>query len=231
MEQRSPSRAGERFSDHLRELVDPIWEAQHNHPFVQGIGDGSLDIEKLKYWVRQDYVYLIDYARILSMASAKAPDLDTMTWFAGLTKGTLEVEMSLHRSYARDFGISESELESERKSPTCQGYSDFLMRAAVAEPFEVTAAALLPCFWGYYELGTLLEDRGLPEHELYARWVKRYSDPQVGPEVERFRSLMDRLGADASAHLRRQMEQAFLLSSRYEYLFWEMCYTQETWPI
>ena len=221
----------ERFSDHLRQLVDPIWEAQHNHPFIRGVADGTLDIEKLKYWVRQDYVYLVDYARILSMASAKSPDLDTMTWFAALAKSVLKVEMGLHRSYAGDFGISEEELEREQKAPTCQGYTDFLMRVTSADPFEVSVAALLPCFWGYYEIGTRLEDQGLPGKELYARWITQYSNPDYGREVERCRVLIDRLGADASAERKLQMEQAFIVSSRYEYLFWEMCYTRQTWPV
>ncbi|MFQ5933134.1 MAG: thiaminase II [Dehalococcoidia bacterium] len=229
MENRTVSKV-ERFQDHLRKLVDPIWEAQHNHPFIRGVGDGSLDIELLKHWVRQDYVYLIDYARIMSTASARAPDLDTMAWFARLTKGVFK-EMELHRSYAKDFGISEAELEAERKAPTCQGYTDFLLRTATVDPFEVLVGALLPCFWGYYELGTRLEDQGLPENELYARWIKQYSDPDYGREVDRCRNLIDRLAAEASAELRGQMEQAFLLSSRYEYLFWEMCYTRETWPV
>ncbi len=221
----------ERYSDHLRKLVDPIWEAQHNHPFVTGIGDGTLDIEILKHWVRQDYVYLIDYARIMSMASVKSPDLQTMTWFADLSSYTLKVEMDLHRSYARDFGITEKELEQEQRSPTCQGYTDFLLRTAMADPFEVVAAALLPCFWGYYEIGARLEDRGLPGRELYDRWIKLYSNPEFGQEVDRCRLLIDRLGSDASSERRTQMEQAFLLSSRYEYLFWEMCYTMERWPV
>ena len=229
----NPSSAGrsDRFSNHLRKLVEPIWDAQHNHPFVRGVGDGTLDLEKLKHWVRQDYVYLIDYARILSTASARAPDLDTMTWFAGLARAVLKVEMSLHRSYAADFGITEEELEREQKAPTCQGYTDFLMRAATAEPFEILVAALLPCFWGYHELGTRLEDQGLPDKEMYARWIKQYTDPDYGQEVERCRSLMDRLGAGASQELKGRMEQAFITSSRYEYLFWEMCYTLQAWPV
>ena len=221
----------ERYSDHLHRLADSIWEAHFNHPFVKGIGDGSLDVEKLKYWVRQDYLFLTDYARIHSLASARSPDLDTMSWFAGMAESTLKVEMGLHRSYARDFGIGEAELEQERKGPACQGFTDFLMRAAAVEPFEVLVAAILPCLWAFYEKGCRLADQPLPQTELYARWIKTYSNPEFGKDVEKCRILMDRLGADASAERKGQMEQAFIVSSRYEYLFWEMCYTRQTWPV
>ena len=221
----------DRFGDHLRKLANPIWEAQLNHPFIKGVGDGTLEVEKLKYWVRQDYLYLMDYARIFSMAAARAPDLGTMTWLSGLVKGVLKVEMELHRSYARDFGITGEELEGETKAPTCQAYTDFLLRVAAVDPFEVTIAALLPCLWGYYELGTRMEDRGLPDKELYARWIKQYTDPEYGQQVERCRQLTDRLGNEASSPRKREMEKAFLLSSRYEYLFWDMCYNLETWPV
>src|SRR5436309_14124238 len=85
--------------------------------FVRGIGDGTLDIEKFKFWVRQDYLFLIDYARLLAMAAAKAPELPTMRRFADLVQATLGVEMELHRAYADDFEISSKELETETKAP------------------------------------------------------------------------------------------------------------------
>ena len=211
-------------------MADPIWEAQHNHPFITGIGAGTLDMDKLKYWARQDYLYLIDYARILSIGSAKAPDTDSLKWFAGLAKN-VSTEMELHLSYARDFGISLAEMEAETKAPSCQGYTDFLLRTAAIDPFEVLVAALLPCFWGYHEIGTRLEDRGLPENELYVRWIEQYTDPDYAEQVRYCRDLIDRLGAGATESGRRRMELAFVTSSRYEYLFWEMCYTEETWPV
>src|SRR3990172_7598163 len=95
----------ERFTGRLRDKADRIWEAQHEHPFVRGIGDGSLDLGRFKFWLRQDYVFLIEYSRLLSLAAARSPDLQTMTRFAGLVTATLETEMSLHRSYAAEFGI------------------------------------------------------------------------------------------------------------------------------
>jgi len=76
------------------------------------VGDGTLPVEKFKHYVTQDYVYLIDYSRALALASAKAPMLDDMSWFAGLLDETLNVEMALHREYWREFDISAEELEA-----------------------------------------------------------------------------------------------------------------------
>src|SRR5262249_51221547 len=142
----------ESFSDRLRSLADAIWEAQHRHPFVRGIGDGSLDVEKFKIWVRQDYLYLIDYARLFGLAVARGPDVETMTWMASMASGILRNEMNLHRSYAAEFGISAEELEAGVKLPTTQGYTDFLLRVATLGSLPELMAALLPCVWGYAEI-------------------------------------------------------------------------------
>jgi thiaminase/transcriptional activator TenA len=64
----------ERFTEHLRQEAAGLWEAQHQHPFVRGIGDGTLGLERFKFWLRQDYVFLIEYARLLALAAARSPD-------------------------------------------------------------------------------------------------------------------------------------------------------------
>ena len=106
----------ERFTDRLRSLADDIWQAQHMHPFVRAIGTGTVPRPQFEYWVRQDYLFLIEYGRLLALATARAPDLDTMRRFAELTRETLSTEMDLHRSYAADFGISQRTVENHRAS-------------------------------------------------------------------------------------------------------------------
>jgi thiaminase (transcriptional activator TenA) len=113
----------DRFSDELRAAAAPIWEAQHDHPFVRGIGDGSLDPERFNFWIRQDYLFLIDYSRLLALGAARARELETMRRFADLARATLREEMDLHRSYAAELGITAAELEAERMTPTTRGYS------------------------------------------------------------------------------------------------------------
>ncbi len=136
----------ERLSELLRQKVAGIWEAQHQHPFVRGIGDGTLGLERFQFWLRQDYVFLIEYARLLGMAAARSPDLETMVCFARLLKETLETEMSLHRAYAAEFGLNCEDLEQESSAPTTRAYTDFLLRVATTGDFvELVAACCLAC--------------------------------------------------------------------------------------
>ena len=220
----------ERFTDHLRRLADPVWEAQHAHPFVRGIGDGTLDLARFAFWVRQDYLFLIEYARLFGLAAARAPDLATMGRFADLLQSTLNTEMALHRDYAAHFGISPEELERETAGPTTRGYTDFLLRVAATGDFAELAAALLPCMWGFSEIGRRLAERERPADARYAAWVDMYADPEFAQLADWCRELVDRLAEGAPPAARRRMQEAFLTSSRYELLFWDATYNMESWP-
>ncbi len=221
----------ERFSDRLYGLVRPIWEAQNEHPFVRGISDGSLDVERFKVWVRQDYLFLIDYARLLALAAARAPDLPTMRRFADLVQATLNVEMELHRSYAAEFGISAQELEAEEKALSTRAYTDFLLRVAALGDFAELVAALLPCMWGFSEIGRRLAQGPRPAEERYARWVDTYSSAEFAELADWCRDLVDRAATGLPEEALARMEDAFLTSSRYEYLFWEMAWRRDWWPV
>ncbi len=163
------------FIADIEDRTQSMRQAILAHPFVTGVGDGTLPVEKFKYYVVQDYAYLIDYSRVLALASARAPRLDDMSWFAGLLDETLNVEMALHRSYCQEFGINAQELEAAAASPTTVAYTSFLLKIAHQGSFGELVASLLPCQWGYWEIGDHLSRQGLPEQApLYARWIEMY---------------------------------------------------------
>ena len=97
--------------ERLLEDSKEIWETFYTHPFVQGIGSGSLDHEKFKYYMIQDYLYLIDYAKVFAVGAAKAFDMDTMREFSAYTDSLMNGEMEIHRSYMKRLGITEEEAE------------------------------------------------------------------------------------------------------------------------
>jgi thiaminase/transcriptional activator TenA len=220
-----------RYCEQLRALAAPIWEAQHAHPFVRGIGDGTLPLDRFVYWVRQDYRFLIEYCRLFGLAAARAPDLATLTRFAELLHATATVEMALHRGYAKELGISEADLEAEPLQPATRAYTDFLLRVAALGDFAEVAAALLPCMGGFSEIGQRLRAQGLPAEPRYATWIQTYADPEFAALADWCRDLVDRLGQVASPDQRARMADAFLTSSRHELRFWEAAWRCESWPI
>ena len=205
-----------------------IRQAILEHPFITGIGDGSLPIDRFKYYVIQDYAYLIDYSRALAIASARAIDLQDMSWFARLLDETLNREMELHRSYCQNFGISLQELESVEPAATTMSYTNFLLKTAYQGSFGELVASLLPCQWGYWEIGDHLLKRGLPTSApLYVEWINMYSSEEFTELAHQIREMADRIGGGASLTEQAAMRQAYTNSVQLEHRFWDMAYGSE----
>jgi thiaminase/transcriptional activator TenA len=217
-----------------KELYDAaasIWDAQLEHPFVRGLGDGSLEEERFARWVRQDYLYLKEFARVFAWAVAKADRLESMSWYASVLDLTLNTEMALHRQYAARFGISEEALEAEPMWPTTRAYTDFLVRTAADGDMLDLLAALLPCAWGYCHVGQKLAEAGVPTDQRYADWIEQYASDEFEQAAEWLRNELDRLAEHAGPEKRGRLTELFVVSSQYEWMFWEMCWAGEAWPV
>lgn len=203
-----------------------------SHPFVRGIGRGTLPFARFEYYIRQDYVYLVEYSRALALGVAKAHELAIMELFAELVHATLHVEMELHRGYCERFGVSREALESTRAAPTTHAYTRHLLSVAYGGTTAELMAALLPCQWGYWEIGRALAEAGLPSDQpLYAEWITMYSGSEYQELAERLRTTFDRAAARVSSDEMARIGDIFIASSRYEYAFWEASYRQEQWPV
>jgi thiaminase/transcriptional activator TenA len=216
------------LSDALLEKARPFREKVFGHPFVLGIGEGSLAVEKFRFYLRQDYLYLIEYCRVFGLAVAKAEDLADMARMATLLNATLGVEMELHRSYCEGFGISREALEQTSIAPITRAYTNHLLAVAWRGSLAEIAASLVPCQWDYWEIGRDLAERGgLEENNPYRQWVAAYASPEYRELAEWLRSLLDRLGKGLGRSQLDRIEEVFLDSSRYELMFWDMAWQGE----
>jgi thiaminase/transcriptional activator TenA len=186
------------------------------------VATGTLPVEPFERYVRQDYVFLIDYARLLALGAARAPDLPAMRRFADLTQAIVGGEMELHRAFAREFGITEAELEAEEAAPLTRAYTDFLLRTAALGDFCELAAALLPCMWGYSEIGERMAAGPRPADDRYARWIDTYADAEFAQLAAWCRELVDRLATESGEGGRDRMRRAFLICSEHELAFWDV---------
>ncbi len=219
-------------SSQLLASTRDIRERILSHPFVRGIGSGTLPLEPFEYYIRQDYVYLVEYGRALALGVARAHDLTIMELFAELVHATLHVEMELHRGYCERFGVSREDLAATPAAPTTHAYTRHLLSVAYAGTTAELMAALLPCQWGYWEIGRDLAHAGLPSNQpLYAEWIEMYSGSEYQELAERLRATFDRVAARVSSDEMARIRDIFIASSRYEFAFWDAAFRQEQWPV
>lgn len=220
-----------KFSERLYQELQPIWRKNHAHPFVQGIGDGTLAKEKFRFFMVQDYLYLIDYAKLFALGAVKATDVETMGRFASLLNSTLNVEMSLHLEYAKKFGVTEEEFAKATPSPTTLAYTHYMLHVGQNGTLADLVAAVLPCMWSYWEIGKELNEiPGASENEFYGEWIQMYSSKEFGQLAIWCIDLLDQLTIDLPEKDLKRLEEIFLNTTRFEYMFWDMSYNLAMWP-
>ncbi|MCA1053877.1 thiaminase II [Rossellomorea aquimaris] len=217
------------FSTELRQIVSDIWEASFLHPFVKGIGDGSLPLEKFRYYVLQDAYYLSHFSRVQALGAAKAPDIHTTSRMAAHAQGTNEAEMSLHETFSLKLGITPEERKRFKPAPTAYAYTSHMYRAAQFGGLGEIIAAILPCYWLYHEVGERLKCCS-PEEPIYREWIAAYGGEWFGELVKEQINRLDKLAEKATDEERDRMKELFTISSMYELQFWEMAYSHEKWP-
>jgi thiaminase/transcriptional activator TenA len=179
-------------------LAERLWQANQDlviacldHPFVCGIGDGSLPREKFAYYVGQDAFFLEAFARAYSIAAAKAPDWQSFGMLHQLAAGVLQ-ELQLHQGYADRWGVN---LQTVSPGTAARRYTDFLLATAWSQTVGVTTAAMLPCMRLYAFLGKKLAQPQVPEHP-YSEWISTYSSAEFEPLVQQLAELADRHASD-----------------------------------
>ena len=221
------------FSDRLHARAKEIWERNHSHPFVQAIGTGTLPEHKFAYYLKQDYIYLMDYSKLFALGVIKAHNVETMAKFAEILNETIQVEMDIHRHYALEFGITSQQLEDTEPTPTTLAYSGYMLNAAQHGTLADLIACLLPCAWDYYEIGLLLKERNGKnlDNNPYAKWIDSYSSPEFGEAHKWLIALLEELTEGMPEKELQRLEKHFLVTSRYEYLFWDMVQNEQDWPL
>src|SRR5262245_3557569 len=220
-----------KFSSQLRHRSARIWRAIENHPFLRELHAGTLPMDRFTYFILQDYVYLLDFAQVLCHGGAKAPDLETLELFCRHALGAVEVERSFHTSFGKSLGLSRQQLDRVSKGPATQAYIDHLQSVARGGTLAELVAAVLPCYWIYGEVGRRFYKTRPAKPKIYREWIETYASEQFWQPVREQIHLVDQLGATASRAEKLCMGENFILSSRYEFAFWQQAYRLEQWPV
>jgi thiaminase (transcriptional activator TenA) len=220
-------------SGELRDQSDPIWTGLHAHPFLSELARGVLPLEKFRFFLEQDIMYLPDFARCMATGAAKSATEAELGFFARQLDSTINLELpnqyrvldQVCRLGAADRGGALA------KAPANVAYTSFMLSvAAQGGPLEIMAA-ILPCAWSYAEIAGRMADE-IANHPVYRDWVGFYITDEVLGLVRQMRQSFDEMVRQAGPgpQTRRRLAEIFTTSSRLEGAFWDMAYTLDQWP-
>jgi thiaminase (transcriptional activator TenA) len=218
-----------RFSQEAWENTAPLRRMIRELPFNRELAAGTLARERFQGYITQDALYLGEFSRALALAAAKAPDAQTSASLANSAAEAIAVERALHERYLAEFGVDPASLAQAEPSPDCLAYTSFLVATLYRAPWGIGMAALLPCFWIYWEEGCAIAGAAAPENP-YRAWIDTYADPHFGEVVKGIIAMTDGAARNASRALRDEMFAAFRRAVQYEWLFWDGAYRRRGWP-
>ena len=218
------------FTGELWEDIAGIYAAILAHPFLAGLSDGSLARDAFAFYVVQDALYLQRYAHALAAVASRAPDTAGTQMFARHAADVIAVERELHGSLLTGLGIDPATIAAAEPAPTNLAYTSYLLATVTGGSYAEAVGAVLPCYWIYWEVGKHLLARGSRDPS-YQRWIDTYGGADFGATVQDVLAVTDALGPGLGLAERARVHQHFRTTSRYEWMFWDMGYRMESWPV
>ncbi len=218
------------FTGELWQGITDVYYAILAHPFVTGLTDGSLPHDAFAFYVVQDALYLQGYAAALAAVASRAPDAAGTEMFASHAADVIAVEQTLHGSLLAGLGVDPATVGAAEPASTTLAYTSYLLAVSHGGSYAEGVGAVLPCYWIYWEVGKELLRRGSPDPR-YQQWIDMYGGEEFGGTVRAVLAVADRLGPGLAAAERARVHRHFRTTSRYEWMFWDMGYRKETWPI
>lgn len=222
-----------RFADECITAAGDAWQASFDHPFVAALADGSLDKEKFKFYQMQDARYLEAFADACSLISTRCPKPGDKLWFIEAGRIALVVESELHEGYGARLGYTAKDIAALSLTPNNRAYQNHMIAEAQRGTLVEAVAAIAPCPWLYTALGGHLQEElgEVPDDHPYADWLRTYADPAFVDYTNKLLEKLQRFADAGDQQSREYAKEAFAVSSRYEWMFWEQAWTMQTWPV
>jgi len=213
--------------ERLRKDADRIWEKIIQHPFVVELYRGDLPLEKFKFYILQDYHYLVAAIKNFGIIVSKAPSVKEMREVADILQLEAQSEFDGYKDFLNQLGHTVQDASEIEPIPISLSYCSFLLSTSSLKSYPEAITAVLPCFWSYAEIAEAHKDKlSSNKNPLYKDWAKAYLTESYLRLVEKIKDLVNEAGKDFPCD---KLREVFAHASRYEYLFWDAVYHRKEW--
>ena len=215
--------------DRLKTACGEDWRAYTEHDFVRQLAAGSLSETAFRYYLGQDYLFLIHFARAYALAAYKTTDLAEMRAAVASVHGILNVEMALHIEYCQDWDLDETAMAALPEAKATMAYTRFVLESGMAGDSLDLYTALAPCVIGYGEIGAALaaDPATVMENNPYASWIEMYAGAEYQEVAAGAVAQLDRLAEQRLTPARFDaLARTFRQATQLEADFWQLGLTQ-----
>ena len=212
------------FTQELYLNAVDVWDSYYTHPFVDGIGKGTLSKEKFKFYIIQDYLYLLEYAKLFALGVIKSKSESDMKQFADLTDGILNSEMGIHKVYMKKLNITDEDISNHKPTLDNTSYTSYMLAVSHSGDIKEIAVAALSCMWSYKMIGDKLKKIYGCGHDFYGEWIKTYSSDRYNSLNNWNLELVEKHTKHLSKEDKAHLLNIFRTCSIYELKFWDMSY-------
>lgn len=207
----------------LLDYAAEVWSAYNEHPFVLGIQNGTLEREKFRFYMIQDYLYLGDYAKIFALGVAKATNLSNAMLFSQYIS-VMNGELNVHSDYMARLGITQEDIDSAKRSLDSLSYTSYMLRVAYEETEVEIVAAILACAYSYEVIAKKMVENNpaAVDDEFYGSWISGYVSEEYSEENRVLIELLDDMTKSYTPAQTEHLKEVFLACSRYEMAFWDL---------
>ncbi|NRB68313.1 MAG: thiaminase II [Vibrio sp.] len=201
------------------------WQEYTQHDFVQQLAKGTLEQHSFLHYLKQDFLFLKQYARAYALAIYKARTLEDMRRALPSVHALLDSEIGHHVTYCGQWGLTESDLENEPEDFGTVAYTRYVLDAGMTGDLVDLYAALAPCSIGYAVIGKALieSDDTVREGNPYASWIELYGGEEFQSGVAQGAEHFNQLLEEIVLHSQRgqNLIEVFRTATRMEVAFWQ----------
>ncbi|TXD98486.1 thiaminase II [Psychrobacter frigidicola] len=200
----------------------PTWQDYINHDFVNQLAAGTLSTDSFRHYLKQDYLYLIHYTRVMALSVYKSDSLAQMRVGQAGINAMLDLEIGMYVDFCKQWGIPLEEVENTPESSATIAYTRYLLDAAMSGSLADLYAAIAPCLMGYGEIGKRLKAEGYQDDNPYQSWIDVFASDEFQDVTAQNEAHINTLLTGATASQEKKFQQLFDTAARMEVNFWQM---------